>query len=130
MVQFEILAGRQAGTTWVARRFPVRVGRAPANNLRLDDAGVWAEHLELAFDPAAGFALTVRPDALASVNGQPCQSAVLRNGDVVEVGSARLRFWLSPTRQARLGLRETAVWLALVAVAVGQIGLIRWLAGQ
>ena len=55
MLQLKILSGKTAGTEWVARRFPVRIGRASNSDLRLEDDGVWEEHLYLELDPAAGF---------------------------------------------------------------------------
>ncbi len=127
MVQLEVVSGKQAGTVWVARRFPVRVGRSPAADLRLEDDGVWQEHLELRLDPAEGVVLTVHPQAVTSVNGQPVEHAILRHGDTVEAGSARLRFWLSPTRQRRLWLRQAVPWALLVLVCLAQVFLIDWL---
>ena len=40
MLQLSILSGKTAGTEWVARRFPVRIGRAPDSDLKLEDAGI------------------------------------------------------------------------------------------
>jgi pSer/pThr/pTyr-binding forkhead associated (FHA) protein len=127
MVQLKVLSGRKAGTAWVARRFPVRIGRSSAADLQLEESGVWAEHLELDFDPAEGIVLSAQPDALATVNGQPVRQTVLRNGDTIEIGSLRMQFWLSETRQAELRLREWLTWAGLAAVSLGQIGLIYWL---
>jgi pSer/pThr/pTyr-binding forkhead associated (FHA) protein len=127
MVQLEILSGKKAGTQWVARHFPVRLGRAAAADLCLEDGGVWDQHLELGFDPPRGFVLAVQPDALATVNGEPVREAVLRNGDCIEIGSVKLRFWLGETRQAGLRIREGLTWIALAAITAGQIALIYWL---
>jgi len=127
MVQLRILSGPQAGTTWVARRFPVRVGRAANADFRSEENGVWDEHLRLEFDPAEGYVLHTHADALARVNGEPVQRAALRNGDAIELGSLRLQFWLSEARQAGLGLRETLTWLGIALVCLTQIGLIYWL---
>ena len=41
MVQLDILSGRKAGTSIVARRFPFHIGRASDSSLSLDDGGVW-----------------------------------------------------------------------------------------
>ena len=70
MIQLKILSGKMAGTETVARRFPFRIGRSQSADLRLEEDGVWDEHLELAFDAATGFVLTAHQDALAAVNGQ------------------------------------------------------------
>jgi hypothetical protein len=51
----------------------------------------------------------------------------LRNGDTIDIGSLRLQFWLSETRQADLRLREGFTWAAIAAISLGQVGLIYWL---
>ena len=127
MVQLKVLSGKRAGTTWVARRFPVRIGRSGATDLQLEEVGVWDQHLQLDFDPAEGIVLSVQQNALASVNGQPVHQAVLRNGDAIEIGSLRMQFWLSETRQARLRLREGLTWAGIAAISLGQVGLIYWI---
>ena len=116
-----------AGTVEVARHFPFRIGRSSAADLRVEEDGVWDDHLELAFDSQAGFVLTAQPNALAAINGQPFQEAVLRNGDCIEIGALKIRFWLGETRQASLRLREWATWTGLVLITAAQVGLIYWL---
>jgi pSer/pThr/pTyr-binding forkhead associated (FHA) protein len=127
MVQLKILSGKKAGTAWVARRFPVRIGRSPSNDLQSDERGVWDQHLRLDFAPASGLLLTAEPNALASVNGQSVQQAVLRNGDLIHIGSLQLQFWLAETRQAGLRFREGLTWTAIALISFGQIALIYWL---
>ena len=127
MIQVKVLSGKTAGATWVARRFPVRICRAPAADLRLQEDGVWDQHLALELHREQGFVLTTQPDALATVNGEPVQQAVLRNGDRIEIGSVKLQFWLGETRQTGLGLREALAWTVVVCVTGAQFGLLYWL---
>jgi pSer/pThr/pTyr-binding forkhead associated (FHA) protein len=127
MVQLKILSGTKAGTTWVARRFPVRIGRSASADLQLEEPGVWDQHLRLDFQPGTGFLLNAQPNALAAVNGQAVQQTLLRNGDTLELGSLKMQFWLSETRQSGLRLRETLTWIAIAAISLGQIALIYWL---
>ncbi len=127
MVQFEFLDGKKAGSTWVARRFPVRVGRGADADLQLEEAGVWEEHAEIGFDRAEGFVLRPRGDALVAVNGQRIERAVLRNGDAIEMGAVKLQFWLGQTRQAGLRMREWLTWTGIGLLSLGQAGLIYWL---
>jgi pSer/pThr/pTyr-binding forkhead associated (FHA) protein len=127
MVQLNVLSGKKAGTAWVARHFPIRIGRSSKADLQSDESGVWDQHLQLDFDPATGLVLTAQPDALATVNGQPVQKAVLRNGDAINIGSLRLQFWLSETRQRGLRFREGLTWAALAAISLGQVAIIYWL---
>jgi|SRR5437016_1774689 len=127
MVQFSILSGKQAGTAWMARRFPVRIGRAASADLQLTENGVWDQHLQLDFNPAQGFVLKTEPNALATVNGQPVTQILLHNGDTIELGSLKMRFWLSETRQTSLRLREWLTWTGIASISLGQIALIYWL---
>jgi len=127
MIQFDVLSGKKAGAQLVARRFPVRVGRAVENEIRLEEDGVWDQHCVVQIKGREGFAVTAAGNALMSVNSHPVQSAILRNGDLIELGSVKLRFWLAPTRRRGLKFREGLVWALLVAVVLSQFGLIYWL---
>jgi predicted component of type VI protein secretion system len=124
MVQLKILSGQKAGTTWVARRFPVRVGRAPTCDLQLEEHGVWNEHFHIDIHSAAGFVLETQPEALVTANGQPVQRMVLRNGDTLEIGALKLQFWLSEARQRGLRLSEWLVWALIASVILGQAALV------
>ncbi len=128
MVQLRVLSGKLAGTEKAARHFPFRIGRSSKADFCLEEDGVWDEHLELAFDPANGFVLVAQPNALACVNGERIQQVVLRNGDSVEIGALKIRFWLGETRQAASRWREWLTWAALLLITGGQLGLIYRLA--
>ena len=127
MVQLKILSGKKAGTTWVDRRFPVRVGRDPSCDLQFEEHGVWNEHFRIGLNSSAGFVLETQPDALVTANGQPVQRAVLRNGDTLEIGALKLQFWLGEARQRGLRSAERLVWAVILAVSSGQIALAYWL---
>ena len=127
MVQFQVLSGRKAGTVWVARRFPVRIGRSATADLHLEEDGVWDQHLQLDLNHGEGFVLSAQSPALVSVNGQAVHQALLRNGDTVDIGSIRIRFWLGEARQRGLRFREALTWAGIATVSLGQVGLIYWL---
>ena len=127
MVQLSILSGKQAGSQWVARRFPVSIGRSAKADLRLDDPGVWDQHLQILLKPREGYFLQAEKDALISVNGQPLQSSLLRNGDSIEFGASRLQFWLAESRQRGLGSREWLTWFGVAMISLGQVALVYWL---
>ena len=130
MVQLGILTGKQAGNQTIVRRFPFDVGRSPYNHLQLDEAGVWEKHLVMDWVNAVELVVRAGPGALLAVNQQPVVEAVLRNGDVLSVGSVKLQFWLASTRQRGLKLREAMVWGLLMVVTLGQLALIYWLGYQ
>ena len=124
MVQLQLLSGKHAGTTTLARRFPFVVGRNSTADLCLEQDGIWDRHLEVHLQIPDGFVLKSHPRALTSVNGQPVQQAFLRNGDLIELGPLKIQFWLSETRQRGLRTREFLTWFALAALCAGQIVLI------
>src|SRR5436853_427523 len=127
MVQLNILTGKMAGTAWSTRRFPVRIGRTSKDDLQLEEEGVWENHVELKQSRAEGFVLQARGDAPASINSEPAKESVLRNGDIIQLGSVKMQFWLSSTRQRGLRAREWFVWLGIATVCLGQVALIYWL---
>ncbi len=127
MLQLQILSGKQAGFLWDARRFPVRVGRAPGNDLQIEEDGVWDEHLRVELKPGEGFIVSAHPGAILSVNQSPVETVRLRNGDIITAGSARIAFRLSQTTQRGLKLREAFVWLIIAGITVGQLAMIGWL---
>jgi hypothetical protein len=127
MVQLKLLSGKMAGTVMVARHFPFRIGRAPAMDLRLEEDGVWDQHLELDFDREQGFVLKTQGSALASVNGQSLPEFLLRSGDLIEFGAVRIYFWLGETRQSSLRFREWLVWAGFALMVALQVYLIQWL---
>jgi pSer/pThr/pTyr-binding forkhead associated (FHA) protein len=127
MVQLKICSGKMAGHIQVVRHFPFHIGRSRAANLCVEEDGVWEEHLELDFDPAQGFILSARENTIATVNGWPIQAVILRNGDLIEIGALKIRFWLGETSQVGLRLQEWFLWLILLFICVLQAGLIYWL---
>ena len=79
------------------------------------------------FQKQEGFQLTTSANALVTVNGESVLNKILRNGDIITIGSARLQFWLAAARQRGLRPREIFVWALIVAVTAGQFTLIYWL---
>jgi pSer/pThr/pTyr-binding forkhead associated (FHA) protein len=124
MVQLNVLSGKQAGAVAVVHHFPFLVGRDPAAHLRLEEDGIWDRHLELDLQIPEGFLLKVHSRARATVNDQPVEKTLLRNGDLIAIGPVRIRFWLGKTRQSSLRTREFLTWAALAALCIGQVVLI------
>ena len=127
MIQFRVLSGSKAGGSWIPRRFPVRIGRAPTADLQFEEPGVWDNHLQINLDPNEGFIATGASGALTTLNGHPFERMVLRNGDLLELGAVKIQFWLAESRQAGLRLRESLTWFAIAAISLGQVCLIYWL---
>ena len=126
MIQLNVLSGKMAGQQFVARHLPVRIGRGANCDLRLEEEGVWDQHAELTLSRAEGFQLSVQAQTVLIVNNQPTQTARLRNGDSVQIGSVRLQFWLAPTQQRGLRLREGFVWGMVAAISLVEVATAYW----
>jgi len=124
MIQIKVLSGKTAGAVHVVRRCPVRIGRDSKADLRLEENGVWDQHLQIDLVAQEGFALRARPEALAIVNGHPLERTILLNGDTIEAGSLKLQFWLTEPRQTGLRWRGSLTWIMIAAVSLAQICLI------
>ena|ERR1041385_6624225 len=124
MVQLKVLTGKKAGTMWVTRRFPVRIGRSAGIDLQLEEDGIWDQHFQLDFRPTEGFLITGHPDAKTSINGEPIQRTLLRNGDTIEIGATKIQFGLSESMQGGLRFREWLTWTAIALISLGQVGVV------
>ena len=127
MLQIKVLSGKMAGTSTVARRFPFHVGRSADSDLRMEEPGVWENHLEIQFEPENGFTATPLGDALITVNGQGVQRKRVCNGDRIELGGAVLQCWLGETTQRGLRLREWIAWATILLVTLLELVLLVWL---
>ena len=124
MIQLKVLSGSTAGTEVVARRFPFSVGRNTSCNLIITDPGVWDEHFQIDLTAPDGFYLTTMSNTSVVIDGTPIQTALLRNGQTIEIGTTKILFGFTATKQKGLALREWLTWTALIALSLGQIALI------
>jgi len=123
VVQLQLLSGNRSGTIFRSSRFPIRAGREAGLDLTLDDPGIWQRHFLIDWRDE-GLVIEAEPEALLSVNDSPTQRAVLRNGDIITLGGLKIRFSLSPVRQASLAPRECLTWIALALLCLGQVALV------
>lgn len=124
MIQLQIVDGAKAGTRCVVRSFPFSVGRSTQDDLRVEADGVWDRHARLELRDRQRAVLTSSTQGLTSVNGQPIQEAVLRNGDIIQIGSVHLQFGLSPPIHRGLRVREAMTWIAIAFMALAQVALV------
>ena len=127
MVQLQFLSGTLAGERRDVRQFPFRIGRSADADLSLQDDGIWESHCLIDIDSTEGAVLHASSEAFLTVNGQPASESALRNGDVIEAGSVKMRFGLTPTLQRSLRWREALTWIGLGALCLGQVALFYWL---
>ena len=89
---------------------------------------MWEHHVMIALNDDNRFQLRRVSKASVMVNDEPMtDDQPLTNGDVIGLGSVKLRFWLGTVQQQRLSTREAAVWALLAAVTAVQICLLLWL---
>ena len=120
MIRLQVINGGRAGEVFEVSHYPAVLGRSAALPICLEDPGVWDKHARIELDPAEGFSLVIEPKAIGSVNGNPVESARLRNGDLIDLGSARLRFWISDPERKSLVWREAVVWIGLVGITIAE----------
>jgi pSer/pThr/pTyr-binding forkhead associated (FHA) protein len=126
MIRLTVIAGRQPGHSVVSGRFPLTLGRSPGSGLCLEDPGVWGTHATITLDDAGHFDVEGHPEAGVIVNGVASPRQRLRNGDVLTLGSAKVRFALSETRQRSFRFREWMTWLCILLLCLLQLALIQW----
>lgn len=127
MVQFRILSGENAGQTKSLRNFPSVIGRSSSADFRVEESGVWDRHIELTMEASVGFSVAAFPDASVYINGNGVSRADLRLGDLIEIGSCKMEFFLEQPRSKSLVLQESLTWALFAALLVIQCGLIFWL---
>jgi len=127
MVKFRFLSGKMAGHSIEASHFPFTLGRSAKMDFRMEEPGVWDEHAELRLEANDTFALTLKAGAKGSLNGQPVEKAILRNGDTLELGGAKLQFYLAETQLKDWSWPERLLWSFVGFVVVSQILLFYWI---
>ena len=129
MIQLKVLSGKRAGTELVARHFPFSVGRSSPCQLCLDEPGVWDKHFQIDLNSTRDFVLVAEAQTTVTIDGKAVEQTALRNGDIIEMGAAKILFGFSPTKQKSLAIREWLTWIGLAALCAGQILLIYQLPG-
>jgi len=124
MVRIQIISGKMAGSETVARHFPFTLGRSHECELRLEDEGVWDKHCEFTMSAKNGFVLTTHSEAIVLVDGENAAGKMLKNGATLDIGAAKVRFWLSDTRQKAFHWRETFTWFAFLMIFIVEIYLV------
>ncbi len=124
MVRLQIISGKMAGTEKVARRFPFTIGRSVECGLVLEDGGVWDTHCAILAERGRGIVLRPMQDAIVAINATAAGESVLRNGDTLDIGGAKIRFWLSDTTPQAFRWREWLTWAGFAFVLAVQFFLI------
>lgn len=96
--------------------------------MQLTEEGVWEQHGEIDVNIDQQFILRRHPAAGVMINGEPAgEIMTLCNGDEIELGTAKLQFWLGGVRQKNLAVREAAAWVLLGTITLAEVILLLWL---
>jgi len=125
MLQLQVSQGLQQFSECLVRKLPFVIGKSAAADLRLESAGIWDRHLSFELDlQNRKFRVSAIDEALLLLNGEPSKSALLKNGDLLQIGGCEIRVGLSPASQYALKVHELGVYLLMVLVFIVQIALI------
>lgn len=89
--------GPNVGATFIVDRPTMTAGRHPASDIFLDDITVSRRHAEFRITDGAFSVVDLGSLNHTYVNRQPVDSAVLGDGDQLQIGNFRLVFRTSPT---------------------------------
>ncbi len=92
--------GEFAGAEYALSAEETLIGRNPTTDITLLDESISREHAIVACDAATGsFAIEdLQSTNGTRVNGKPVRSATLADGDEIQVGHTRFRFFLADPR--------------------------------
>lgn len=77
---------------WPLGSFVLTIGRAPHNNIVVDERSVAAEHAEISFVQGQHLLTDLGGKSATRVNGVAIDQATLKEGDLIQIGSLALRF--------------------------------------
>jgi pSer/pThr/pTyr-binding forkhead associated (FHA) protein len=127
MIQLRIVSGKRSGEIIRVKKFPWAVGRRPDVQLQLEDEGVWDKHMEICIEESDGFYAVILGAARGMLNGVPFTKKLLHNGDIIQLGAAKIEFRLADTRLRNWKMREWALGAAIVLLFLSQVAIIYWL---
>ena len=120
MLQLHVTDELGAVTCCIVEKFPFLIGRSPQADLRITFSGVWEEHASIRLaeseDGSQRFVIESVGQSILSINGEIASGQVLRVGDMLSLGAARLTVSLAPARQSKLAWHESTVWVLLSLV--------------
>ena len=106
-----------------ATEFPFTIGRSRSAHFRLDSPGVWDNHAAITLK-GGRFHISPEGESLLLINDERSNGGLLRMGDQLSLGAARITVMLAPAARRGLKAREMPVWLAVGAVTLAQLLLI------
>src|SRR5262249_35524335 len=91
-IKLTAVRGKERGREWVLWADVVTAGKAPGNDIVLDEETVSREHFEIVRDGKGWLVRDLRSTNGTFLDGAQIQSGSLRVGSVVSAGAAQLKF--------------------------------------
>ncbi|HKA89564.1 MAG TPA: sigma 54-interacting transcriptional regulator [Haliangiales bacterium] len=91
-IKLTAVRGKERGREWVLWADVVTAGKAPGNDIVLDEETVSREHFEIVRDGKGWLVRDLRSTNGTFLDGAQIQSGYLRVGSVVSAGAAQLKF--------------------------------------
>lgn len=130
MWQLTLVDESMAGTEMVARHFPFRLGRSSGMDWTIERPGVWDNHAELRVDGAVVQVAAIGAAAVR-VNGRTISSPTpLRSGDLVELGSVKVRVALVAATQKKIPRQKLVMAGLILTITALEVVIYGWLTGQ
>lgn len=124
MVQFEVFRSGQKPVVHPVAALPCRIGRSGKCGLRLQEPGIWEEHVELSQGADDSFQISRVGEGSLILNGESRDDGRLVNGDTIELGATKLRFWLTPVRPRSQVAGDWMFWALVSTVLIAMVGLL------
>ena len=123
-MQLHIENGSRAGTIVpLDRNQAVTIGSDPSCQVRLAEAGVAAQHAVVKALKGEGFGIKALAPGLR-IGGRETEAAPLAEGDMIEVGTVRMRYASAAGRQATSGAPTIRGFRVLGELGRGGMGMV------
>jgi DNA-binding NtrC family response regulator len=91
-VKLTLMRGKERGREWIIAADAIRVGKAPENDLVLDEDTVSRVHFEIVRDGKGWLLRDLRSTNGTYLEGAEIKEGYLRSGSVISAGAAQVRF--------------------------------------
>lgn len=88
---------------------------------------MWESHASIELTADGFFRLIALSEGLVCVEGLSVTEARVKNGDIIDIGAAKMVFHLARAQQRGLAIREGFLWLILLTLPIGELLLMFWL---
>lgn len=92
---------------WPLGSFVLTIGRASHNNIVINERAVAPEHAEISFAQGRHLITDLGGKAGTRVNGVVVEQAILKEGDLIQIGSLALRFQTNATSTGETSIATT-----------------------